>query len=124
LFPDSKSSQPTTERKPIDDGGNYGTSRQSGLGGHGDSGSAARFFYCAKASKSERGEGNNHPTVKPLALMRYLCRLITPPGGVILDPFVGSGSTLLAARSEGFKSIGIDIDPQYCDIAVNRWKTR
>jgi len=62
--------------------------------------------------------------VKPLALMRYLCRLITPPGGVILDPFVGSGSTLLAARSEGFKSIGIDIDPQYCDIAVNRWKTR
>ena len=53
--------------------------------------------------------------------MRYLCRLITPPDGVILDPFMGSGSTLLASRSEGFKSIGIDINSEYCDIAVNRW---
>lgn len=60
---------------------------------HADSGSAARFFYCAKASKRDRGEGNSHPTVKPTNLMSYLCRLVTPPGGVILDPFMGSGST-------------------------------
>ncbi len=86
-----------------------------------DEGSPARFFYCAKTPKKERGEGNTHPTVKPQALMRYLCRLITPPDGVILDPFMGSGSTLLASRSEGFKSIGIDINSEYCDIAVNRW---
>jgi hypothetical protein len=73
-------------------------------------GSAARFFYCAKASRSERGDGNTHPTVKPLALMRYLCRLVTPPGGLVLDPFCGSGSTLLAARDEGFGCVGIDLD--------------
>lgn len=74
----------------------------------GDSGSAARFFYCAKASRSERGDGNNHPTVKPLALMEYLCRLVTPPGGTVLDPFCGSGTTLFGAENEGFKAVGID----------------
>lgn len=83
-------------------------------------GSAARFFYCAKASKSERGEGNDHPTVKPLALMRYLCRLVTPPGGIILDPFMGSGSTLVAAEAEGFRSVGIDLEANYCKIAETR----
>lgn len=77
----------------------------------GDSGSAARFFYCAKASRSERGEGNNHPTVKPLALMEYLCRLVTPPGGTVLDPFCGSGTTLFGAENEGFKAVGIDKEP-------------
>ncbi|KKK86469.1 hypothetical protein LCGC14_2762950, partial [marine sediment metagenome] len=85
-----------------------------------DSGSAARFFYCAKANKKERGEGNDHPTVKPLALMRYLCRLVTPPGGIILDPFMGSGSTLVAAEAEGFRSIGIDLEARYCKIAERR----
>lgn len=74
----------------------------------GDTGSAARFFYCAKASKKDRGEGNNHPTVKPTDLMRYLCRLVTPPGGVVLDPFMGSGSTGKAAVLEGFQFIGIE----------------
>jgi site-specific DNA-methyltransferase (adenine-specific) len=81
---------------------------------------AARFFYCAKASKAERGEGNTHPTVKPLALMRYLCRLVTPPGGLVLDPFMGSGSTLLAAQQEGLRSVGIDLDEKHCQIALNR----
>ena len=71
---------------------------------------AARFFYCAKASKSERGEGNNHVTVKPLKLMCYLCRLVTPPGGTVLDCYVGSGTTGVAAQIEGFDFIGIDKD--------------
>ena len=85
-----------------------------------DAGSAARFFYCAKASKSDRGEGNNHPTVKPTALMRYLCNLITPPGGVVLDPFMGSGSTGKAANADGFCFIGIEAERDYCKIAVKR----
>jgi len=85
--------------------------------GYGDSGSAARFFYCAKTSKRERGEGNNHPTVKPIALMRYLCRLVTPPGGTVLDPFMGSGSTGMAAEVEGFDFVGIELDPDYFAIA-------
>ena len=80
----------------------------------------SRFFYCAKASPSERGEGNNHPTVKPQALMQYLCRLVTPPGGVVLDPFAGSGSTLLAALKEGFCFIGIEKEENYCEIARRR----
>lgn len=76
-----------------------------------------RFFYCAKASKNERGDGNNHPTVKPTDLMRYLCRLVTPPKGVVLDPFMGSGSTGKAAILEGFDFIGIEIDKEYFEIA-------
>lgn len=114
-----------------------------------DSGSAARFFYCAKASRAEREMGcegmeerpvqinephnsksleeryqmkakNHHPTVKPLALMRYLCRLITPPNGVILDPFMGSGTTGMAAKAEGFEFIGIEKDKEYFKIAEKR----
>ena len=85
-----------------------------------DQGSAARFFYCAKTSKAERGESNSHPTVKPIALMRYLCKLVTPPGGVILDPFMGSGSTGLAAIREGFEFIGIELNPDYIKMANNR----
>jgi DNA modification methylase len=88
--------------------------------GYGDSGSAARFFYCAKASKRERGEGNNHPTVKPIALMRYLCRLVTPPSGIVLDPFMGSGSTGIAAMQEGFSFVGIEREPDYVTIAERR----
>ena len=88
--------------------------------GFGDTGGASRFFYCAKTSKKERGEGNNHPTVKPQSLMRYLCRLITPPEGVVLDPFAGSGSTILAAICEGFGYIGIEKDANYCEIARKR----
>lgn len=118
---------------------------------HGDSGSAARFFYCAKASRKDRNDGcagmeerplhwssgdqspgtfqakgthraatNNHPTVKPTELMRWLCRLVTPRGGVILDPFMGSGSTGRGARAEGFEFVGIEIDPDYARIAKAR----
>ena len=121
----------------------------------GDTGSAARFFYCAKASKADRDEGceglplrqpvdgadkwteqdrrrgegvtrnpsrNNHPTVKPTPLMRYLCRLVTPPGGIVLDPFMGSGSTGKAAILEGFQFIGIERDAEYYKIAEARIK--
>ena len=122
------------ERAPIDrrDGG----------------GSAARFFYCAKASRSDRNEGlpsgdkpavgtsatmreredadwstrngNHHPTVKPTDLMAYLCRLVTPPGGTVLDPFMGSGSTGKAAIRERFQFVGIEKDPEYIKIAIAR----
>lgn len=116
--------------------------------GLGDSGSAARFFYCSKASKADRDEGlegfdavrrtdgratehhvpnlrtteraNHHPTVKPTALMRYLCRLVTPPNGIILDPFMGSGSTGKAAMLEGFRFIGIEREAEYLEIARAR----
>ena len=87
----------------------------------GDKGSAARFFYSAKAQAWDRGEGNKHPTVKPRNLMRYLCKLIGGQrGSTILDPFSGSFSTILAAHSEGFKGIGIDADIGYCEIGVER----
>ena len=88
--------------------------------GKGDSGSAARFFYVAKTSKAERGEGNNHCTVKPVKLMQYLCCLITPPRGIILDPFMGSGSTGIGAKLEGFSFIGIENVKEYFDIAEAR----
>jgi len=121
--------------------------------GHNDGGgSAARFFYAAKASRSERDAGlegmpevetrrygdraqgalpqqtpqgaiiqrNHHPTVKPVALMRWLCRLVTPPGGVVLDPFAGSGSTGVAAVAEGFSSILIERDAEYAEIIRRR----
>jgi site-specific DNA-methyltransferase (adenine-specific) len=126
-----------------------------GLGGdgvanveYGDTGSAARFFYCAKTSKQDRNDGcdglpdkewaadgaciperdnrpfnpskNNHPTVKPTSLMRYLCRLVTPPDGVVLDPFMGSGSTGKAAVIEGFNFIGIEREESYMEIAEAR----
>ena len=121
----------------------------------GDQGSAARFFYCAKASKKDRDEGlegfeetsrkqfassgrtmvngewvetnseplprkNTHPTVKPTALMAYLCRLITPTGGIVLDPYMGSGSTGKAAIREGFSFIGCELDEDYYNIAKAR----
>jgi site-specific DNA-methyltransferase (adenine-specific) len=115
-------------------------------------GDAARFFYCAKASKADRDEGcaglttrkqdetrnegdpggdnprnrgadersNHHPTVKPTDLMRYLCRLVTPPGGTVLDPFMGSGSTGKAATLEGFSFVGCELQPEYMAIAEAR----
>ena len=83
-------------------------------------GSAARFFYCSKANKRDRDEGNIHPTVKPTDLMRYLCRLVTPPGGTVLDPFMGSGSTGKAAVLEKFNFIGFDLSDEYCKIATAR----
>ncbi len=106
-----------------------------------------RFWYVPKASKADRDEGlegmelrraggmkgrndgsmgsvtygrNTHPTVKPTALMRYLCRLVTPPGGVVLDPFMGSGSTGKAAVMEGFDFMGIEVEPEYYALAEAR----
>lgn len=158
-FPYNKSPQPRkTKRSP--DGGNrtgYGTfgGQEEVVIGHGDEGSAARFFYCAKASKSDRNAGlddlperasaasefrpnhtegaaagedgnpygrwspvrNTHPTVKPTALMQWLVRLVTPPGGLVLDPFTGSGSTGKAAMLEGFSFVGCEMDPDYAKIA-------
>ena len=128
---------------------------EAGDPGYGDSGSAARFFYCAKASKKDRNEGldglpvqrraglmgsdndnenldpvserfrtepsaNHHPTVKPTTLMQYLVRLVTPPNGIVLDPFLGSGSTGKAAMYEGFNFIGIELTPEYLPIAKAR----
>jgi len=111
-------------------------------------GESSRYFYCAKASKRDRDEGcegfearnnmrvngpresedakhatlraNHHPTVKPTDLMRYLCRLVTPPNGTVLDPFMGSGSTGKAAILEGFRFIGIEREAEYLEIARAR----
>ena len=93
--------------------------------GYGDSGGASRFFYVAKASRRERNlglgdEGNPHKTVKPKELMRRHCRMVTPPGGIILDPFCGSGTTVLAAVSEGFRAIGVDLKAEYVQAARAR----
>jgi site-specific DNA-methyltransferase (adenine-specific) len=89
---------------------------------YGDSGGASRFFYCAKASKKERGEGNNHPTVKPVKLIEYLITLVTPPDGVCLDPFMGSGTTAIACININRNYIGFELDPTYCAIAEERIK--
>lgn len=89
-----------------------------------DTGSAARFFYCAKASAEDRDAGttsdNHHPTVKPTDLMRYLVRLVTPPGGTALAPFMGSGSTGKATMLEGFRFVGIEREAEYIAIARAR----
>ena len=154
LFPKTK---PSVRNKLSDNRQNMNKSmfidgRHGPENSYDDSGSAARFFYCAKASRKERNRGledaelkqsdetrkeeliggnnpynrgakpvkNNHPTVKPLALMQYLVRLITPPNGIVLDPFTGSGSTLIAATREGFRYIGIELNEEYIEIAEKR----
>jgi site-specific DNA-methyltransferase (adenine-specific) len=86
---------------------------------------SSRFFYVSKASKSDRNEGlgtlvNTHPTVKPTDLMRYLINLVTPVGGVVLDPFTGSGSTGKAALLDGFQFIGIELTAEYLPIIKER----
>ena len=90
----------------------------------GDKGGASRFFYVAKASKSERNKGLNdsnfHPTVKPIKLMQYLVKMITPPNGIVLDPFCGSGTTGIACKLDGFQFIGLEQDPEYSKIAEAR----
>jgi len=85
-------------------------------------GGASRFFYCAKASKRDRGEGNNHPTVKPVELMRWLVRLVKGPGeNLILDPFAGSGTTGVACKLEGVPFVLIEQSPEYISIIKNRF---
>lgn len=85
-----------------------------------DSGGASRFFYVAKPSKREKGAGNVHPTVKPIKLMRYLIRMITPKGGLVLDPFTGSGTTGVAAIEEGCRFLGIEKEKEYQKLAHAR----
>lgn len=160
MFPDSAGSGGSVPNVKISGYGDgaVGTGSAEYLGGERTkvdcgTGSAARFFYCAKAGKRDRNEGleafdavmtnfaagtglskngdgsprnqeatakNPHPTVKPTELMRYLCRLVTPPGGLIVDPFAGSGSTGKAAILEGFQFVGFELDPQYSAIANAR----
>jgi DNA modification methylase len=85
---------------------------------------ASRFFYCPKPSKDERGAENDHPTVKPISLMQYLCLLCkTPSGGHVVDPFCGSGTTLVAAKITGLAATGIELDERYCEIAAKRLET-
>lgn len=147
LFPNTKSTVPSDKQK---NGGKFPKDNTIKLGleeikrtGFDDSGSASRFFYCAKASRKDRNEGldgfeqkiggrhagtsnqetynnNHHPTVKPTDLMAYLCRLVTPPNGTVLDPFNGSGSTGKACAREGFDYIGIDLSQDYLDISKAR----
>lgn len=124
-FPDNKGAFSPVKSGQKGFGGEiYGKYAQAGDDGktfYNDGlGSASRFFYCAKASKSDRNDGNIHPTVKPTELMRYLCRLITPPNGIVLDPFMGSGSTGKGAILEGFDFIGMELDPEYFEIAKAR----
>jgi hypothetical protein len=157
LFPETTTGKPTVGSQPTT-GEVFGAYAQRSTVGGGDSGSAARFFYCAKASADDRDDGchalppksagqvtggraegsagldspragagrsreasgNSHPTVKPTDLMRYLCRLVTRPGGLVLDPFVGSGSTGRGAVLEGFAFIGIEREAEYVEIARAR----
>lgn len=151
LFPDTKSGavKPYVRNKEsVNVDFLQGTEQVEKSFDYADSGSAARFFYCAKASKKDRNEGldgfeakqinvrkgdenavftpnnvsakNHHPTVKPTSLMQYLVRLVTPPNGIVLDPFLGSGSTGKAAMYEGFNFIGIELTPEYLPIAKAR----
>jgi len=122
VFPDSKAGKNITEKGT---GGIW--SKSSGLpcgNQYGDEGSASRFFYCAKPCGTEKNAGlensNTHPTVKAIKLMSYLCNLITPSKGIILDPFMGSGSTGVSAVTEGFHFIGIELDKDYFEIATAR----
>ena len=151
LFPDVNgivgASRQGGDKSIFNGGGHQQVAKQKIVGGSKDSGSAARFFYCPKASKRDREDGlagftlqapsglqgrndgslgsivtraNHHPTVKPTELMRYLCRLVTPPGGLVLDPFTGSGSTGRGAVLEGFRFLGIEMDPGYMHLAIAR----
>jgi site-specific DNA-methyltransferase (adenine-specific) len=91
-----------------------------GTTSYADSGSVGRFFYAAKATKKERGEGNNHPTVKPLALMEWLVKLVTPVGGTVLDPFAGSCSTGVACLRTGRRFVGVEMSEEYAEVGRRR----
>ena len=130
MFPHTKSGKPSGVRKA--NGWVLGKEHGTELTGFGDEGSAARFFhnfqpdpdpiiYHPKAGKQDRA-GSNHPTVKPIALMQYLVRHITPPGGVVLDPFAGSGTTAEAAQREGFDCILMEAEPEYVEFLEQRFK--
>ena len=126
LFPDSLGAGGSLPRVKITGyGDGIGTGKSEYLGGDripfdSGTGSAARFFYCAKANKKDREEGNLHPTVKPTELMKYLIKLVTPKDGIVLDPFMGSGSTGKAAKILGYSFIGIEREEEYFKIAEKR----
>lgn len=149
LFPNSKGgAYPSKRGQAVATSFASGQETEGGFRKMGDDGSAARFFYCAKASTAERNAGleglpkkkadtrsdvaagiwkdmnaahqNHHPTVKPVNLMRYLVRLVTPPDGTVLDPFLGSGTTAVAAIHENAKWIGFEMNPEYANIATRR----
>jgi len=113
MFPTTTSSRGIkggTNPNPMD----WGNERAdaSKISGYNDSGSAARFFYSAKATKADRN-GSRHPTVKPISLLEYFARMITPPGGTLLEPFGGSGTMIVAAQRIGAQIIAIEQDPWY-----------
>tara|TARA_R110002167_G_scaffold328594_1_gene534915 strand:+ start:150 stop:1295 length:1146 start_codon:yes stop_codon:yes gene_type:complete len=161
IFPETNPSKRHYRTSPKNKNVCYGVYNENNtIRGHNDEGTAARFFYCAKASKAERNMGlddfkeefkaaadfrpnhkekalegesgnpfgrwgkikNNHPTVKPIKLMEYLVRLVTPKEGIVLEPFAGSGTTLIACKQQGFNYIGIEREQEYCDIAEARLK--
>ena len=133
MFPNGKSGKPGVRRKDHDThsmSGRLGTTGETEVG-YADEGSAARFFhhfqpdtdpiiYHAKAGKEDRA-GSKHPTVKPVALMQYLIRHITPPGGTVLDPFAGSGTTAEAAKREGFDCILMEAEDEYVEFLRHRF---
>ena len=121
LFPETAPAKMADRGKGIDGATfRHASGAESGIRGHDDNGgSAARFFYCAKADPSER-RNSKHPTIKPVALMRYLVRLVCPAGGVVLDPFAGSGTTIEAARLEHCRAIGIEREAEYCADILER----
>jgi site-specific DNA-methyltransferase (adenine-specific) len=92
----------------------------SNIIGHFDNPDHQKYFYAPRATRKERGEYNDHPTPKPISLMRYLCRVYAPEGGIVLDPFMGSGSTGIAALQENQNFIGIDLTQHYVDISERR----
>lgn len=102
--------------------GTFAPMQRANAGGLGDSGSAARFFYCAKASGDDRGEGNTHPTVKPIDLMMYLVKLVTPEGATVIEPYCGSGTTAAACYRLHRKCIAIEREPEYFRMAIERMK--
>jgi site-specific DNA-methyltransferase (adenine-specific) len=117
-FPETTSGEPGIRRVPHSGAERIGQLRHAPINsdheiGYGDSGSAARFFYTAKADSDDR-LGSSHPTVKPLDLMQYLVRLITPPKGTCLDPFAGTGTTGEAAWREGMSAVLIEREEEYC----------
>jgi len=131
LFPDTKSGKAGVRTSDGFNANAYGKGMgiKAGQdnGEYGDSGSASRFFYCAKSSRSERNKGteeldhgNNHATVKPIALMEYLVKLVTKENAVVLDPFTGSGSTLVACKNTNRNYIGMELDTEYIKIAEAR----
>lgn len=114
----AKVDQASKETEDANPNGRY----PSNIIGHFDEEEHQKYFYAPRATRKERGEYNDHPTPKPIALMRYLCRVYTPPGGLVLDPFLGSGSTGIGALQEGCDFIGLDMSEHYVDIAKRRIK--